>query len=205
MTGAGFTAGSFDRGGSVRDIQGRVHAYETGKIGASVRMLDLSAMPGPRLYTALVARGFVHRRCPLVAHRGRRGETYWRRTDGTTTADARDPAIVPMDVYVHPDGGFVRVFPAGDAPSAYAGILLRPPRAREDIFTRKMELEFDPSFANEACRVSPRGNAIPRGPRHAHGLRYDPTRKLESLMFAREVLSSARVAMPAYADEEAAS
>ena len=188
-------------------IRERVRAFESGRLGTSVRMLDLSVMPPRRLYASLVARGFTHRRAALLAHRGKRGEAHYRRCDGHTTTDPNDPEIVPVDVYVHPDGGFVRVFPLGDplwpiapdpaTPWAYAGILLELPKQREDRFTGALQLDFDASVANEACKVSRSGHAIPRGPRRAHGLRWDPADKLRSLLFARQVMHTARTILPA--------
>jgi hypothetical protein len=197
------------------EIRARVRAFETGAVAASVRMLDLSAMPLRRLYAALVARGFAHRRSALVAHRGRRGEAHWRRCDGRTTTDANDLQIVPVDVYVHADGGFVRVFPLGDpllpvapdpaAPWAYAGVLLELPVQHEDRFTGQLRMDFDSSPRNEACHVSTSGHPIPRGPRRAHGLRSDPASKLRSLLFARQVMQTARTLLPVHAQEDVAS
>jgi hypothetical protein len=201
---SGFGERTLDRGAAVlHAIRERIEAYESGQAGASVRAIDLTVMPARRLYTALVARAFVHRRCPFVAHRGRRGEPYYLRGDGTSTVDPNDPTIVPVDVYVHADGGFVRVFPAGDPPTAYAGVLLVAPSPREDPFTGQVTLDFDASPSNEACRISARGHAVPRGPRQVHGLRYDPANKLESLLFAREVMERAKRTLPVLAVEAA--
>lgn len=180
------------------EIRERVSAFELGHAALSVRLLDLTGMTPRQVYAMLTGRGFVHRRSSMVAYRTRDGGPAYRRSDGEVTTDAKDPHIAPMDVYVHRDGGFVRVFPAAEPPWAYAGVLLVAPRTQEDRFTGHAQMDFDALPRNEACRVSTSCHPIPRGPRRVDGLKYDPKNKLKSFMFSREVLDGSRMILAAH-------
>jgi hypothetical protein len=180
----------------------RVRAFEAGAVAASVKSLALSGRTAAEVHADLLGKGFLLRREPMLARRGRQGQPLWLRRGGGTTAAANDPEVALVDVYVHSDGAIVRLYLVGDprrplardaeAPWATVGVLLVPPTLWTDAATGEQTLEVDLSPSNEVSWVTEQGHAIPRSGRAAHGLKQDRRYPLSSLMLARGVLLEGR-------------
>jgi hypothetical protein len=170
-------------------------AYESGRVGASVRQMALRGLAPAEAHARLLAAGFTVTRLALPAWTTRTGEPQWRLwPSGATPAGREVPALASAYVYVHPDGGVVRLFPHGSGlaslevvPGAWArkSVLLggSPPR--------------DPSLDLEAFAVTDPGNPLPKSPRAAHGLKYDAEDRPRSHALARAVLVTTRVPLGA--------
>jgi|ERR1700722_128184 hypothetical protein len=179
-----------------------VRGFEAGDRGRSVKDLHLANRSPGEVGAELLEKGFVRKKTKLLAERGRRGEQQWRLRTGDPTADPDAPTIVPVELYVHPDGGIVRLYPFGDplvpvaedpqTPWATVGILIEPAAFGVNPSTAERTVDGDLSPGNEACHVTEGGCPVPRSARLAHGLKYDREDTLESLVFAGEVMQSGR-------------
>lgn len=157
-----------------KNIGKALEEYEKGLRGASVATLDLRDKSPEQIHTFLLKAGFHHDRRPLVA--GSEGEErlYWK-MDGTKTANRNDPNLMPIDIYVHADGGVVRVKPMGvpdvkfPTPPEYAKAVLLTLTPKYSHRTRKKEL--DTTYRNEAFKVNTMGMAIPKGPSLGGGIK----------------------------------
>lgn len=166
--------------------------YETGEVGASVR-LSLGGLEVAQAHHALLAAGFRHTRVPLSAERAADGSPKWRLTNGGSTKDPRAADLLPADSYAHLDGGWVLLLPKGDprgrivpslCPSAIKSVLFVAPQWRIHGVTRERYLDANTYFDNVAFRVTDDGEAIPKSHRAAHGLRYEAQMPLKSFQFA---------------------
>src|SRR5690606_7801654 len=106
--------GVWDQGtlGSNANLKTALDDFAAGKKAPSVKNVDHSGKTPVQIDKELSDAGFTHNREPLAVPT-KDGPMY-RRRDGTLTKDAADPDIVPHDIYLHPDGGMVRVKPEGD-------------------------------------------------------------------------------------------
>ena len=68
-----------------------------------------------------MSRGFLPTRIPIVAPTTRAGERRFLRNDGRSTGDLADPKLVAELVYLHGDGGTVRVFLDGHPSVGFGG------------------------------------------------------------------------------------
>lgn len=181
-------------------VSERFSAFEQDALGLSVKHFRLSGKTAAALHSALVAASFTHMRVPLVAERQADGAARFRRIDGTATSDRRDPALVPVDMYVHMDGGFVRVYPMGDprrravpgagAPFATKGVLFEKPSWKVDPASGQRYLACETGFSNEAFLVTDDGHPVPKSRRAIYGLKYDPAALASSYRFAEEVMQA---------------
>lgn len=111
-----------------------------GKVpGQSVKKLDVSGKTPEELHEMLTSQGFQHKRETLS-----NGE--------------------PMDFYLHPDGGMVRVKPEGDSANKFRS----QPHVSKSV---RLRLDEDTSFDNEAFKVTNDGVATPAAPSAEKGMR----------------------------------
>jgi hypothetical protein len=163
-------------------------AFAERRVGMSVRDIRVGGRSLHDVHKLLTHAGFVLTAGALFADRTPDGKPQYWCVGETRTTRRDDPQIVPLDVYVHADGGMVRVFPVGDprgrvVPRGRISALKSVVFKRPDPTTRTV----DTSFANEAFRVSDEGDPVPKGRRAIHGLRFDPEDKLASYRLAQTV------------------
>lgn len=173
-----------------------VTKFQAGAVGNSVHDLRLAGQTVDAVERALAGLGFRKQRTPLMAERTRTGAPRWRLLDGGTSTDPAHPAVVPVDVHVHLDGGCVRIHPLGDprhpldpiTPFAAKSVLFVAPSWRVDDLAGKRALEIDTSFCNEAFRVTDEGAVVAKSRRTAYG----------APGIARDALANYRVAEAAF-------
>lgn len=161
-----------------------VEAFQKGRLGASVRDLELCTLTARGVHTKLTASGFRHQLRPIVAERTSRGLPRWLRLDGTSTGNEADPLRVLVHDYVHDDAGLVRVYPSGD-PSGREAPKDGPHAVKAVLFP------FSPARKGEPCtlydiafRVSEGGEVISKSRRAHHGALFDPTDVFMSWVYA---------------------
>lgn len=163
--------------------------------GRSVRFLDLTGMTPTDVHGRLVNAGFRGRRVPMLGPRGR-AERQLVTSAGALTADVTHAERLFEHVYLHPDGGVVRMFPDG-APCD--GLALRQPCARKSVLVREPERAAMVGLEVEAFAVSKDGRPLPKSPCAEHGLRGGDGSALRRL--AATTMISSRVLLapgPAY-------
>lgn len=147
-------------------------AYAETERGASVRDLRLADLTPKDAHHWLAALGFDGRSVPLVASRTRENARQYLLASRVETPDPKVPTRAFENVYVHPDGGVVRMFAAG---ASSFGLALRQPCIRKSVLRVTPRLADDFSLDAEAFAVDERGRPIPKSPRVEHGvLRGDP-------------------------------
>lgn len=139
-----------------------LEAFEQGSKGKSVKDLDLSGKSASEIDRELRAKGFTHERTG-IATTDANGNTVYRTKDRGLTSNPKDPNATPQDIYVHPDGGMVRVKPAGDPGNPYRA----QPHASKSVLYNPTK---GTSFSNEAFKVTNDGRAVPKAPTPGAGL-----------------------------------
>ena len=177
-------AHKFDEAGSVwktetferfPKLKEAILAFLNKERGQSITPISLEGRRPEELHSDLIKRGFSHERHPLFAGRTpEKQDTYWRR-DGSKTQDPSEPNLVPHDIYVHPDGGLVRVKPEG-VPNP-TGKSPRPqPHVTKSVLLdltvlkKKGVMTLDTDFRNEAFKVTADNRPIPKTPAKYGGL-----------------------------------
>jgi hypothetical protein len=176
----------------------RLEAFRHGEIGASVVRLELEGQWLSAVRDMLRAAGFELLTRPLIAGRNAAGAPLFRCLDGSSSTDPADPKRVPVEVFVHRDAGFVKVYPLGDpcrravpesgVPFAIKGVLFQAPRVRKR--GEASWLDADTTFANEAFRVTNDGLPVPKSRRAIYGLKYDARAPHDSYAFAEGVFAT---------------
>jgi hypothetical protein len=160
--------------------------YNAGEVGRSVSGVRLTGLTLRQVNVALATRGFVMRHDVIVAERNADGAPQWLRVDGSPTPARDDPQLVPVECFVHPDGGMIRVFPMGDPRGRVAPP--QPTAIKSVLFVAGDPSTTDISFRNEAFRVTDGGRAVPKSLRTVYGLRADPYSALASYKLAVGVI-----------------
>lgn len=131
-------------------MEAALAAYRAGKLGESVRELDLRRMNVAQCRETLKAKGFTVEQGHI--------------TDVRTGKPAVHPETgeaIPMEIWTHPDGGMVRIKPEGDPTSKFR------PQAH---LSKSVKYPPDASghdFNNEAFKVDAEGRALPKWPKDA--------------------------------------
>lgn len=132
-------------------MEAALAAYRAGKLGESVRELDLRRKSVQECREALVAKGFT------VEH----GHITDVRT-GKPAVHPETGEAIPMEIWTHPDGGMVRIKPEGDPTSKFR------PQAH---LSKSVKYPPDASghdFNNEAFKVDAEGRPLPKWPKDAN-------------------------------------
>lgn len=153
------------------------------KRGMSVKDLDLTGLSPEKIHETLVNKGFIHVREPLKAGLSKGKVRYWRR-DGTYSFDRQEQDLIPHDIYVHSDGGVVRIKPEGipnpkhprPAPAYSKSVLLSLEQKYHYRLAKKIPKI---TYRNEAFKVGLKGHPVPKGPNRQFGLR---------LLYSKEML-----------------
>ena len=131
-------------------------------LGSSVKTLRISEHTNPSaLHDELLARGFRAKREPLQMREDVPTEgsvKQFIKLDGSSTEDPEEALV--HDIYVHPDGGMVRVKPQGDPQNS----------ARKQPHASKSVLKHRPADASqastllseEAFKVTDDGKPVPK-------------------------------------------
>ncbi len=126
-------------------LAGAIQSYKMGSTGGSVRTLNLINKPLAEVRQDLIRRGFQLEQSVI--------------RDVQTGAPVLNPTTgkeLPMEVWIHPDGGMVRIKPEGDPTSRFrpqphlSVSVLYPPGASGH------------NFNNEAFKVDASGNPLPK-------------------------------------------
>ena len=138
--------------------------------GASVRDVVLAGRSPAELHEELLRRGFAPRRVPVVAPTTRDGQRRFWCGDRTPTTSLLTIGDGGEWIYLHEDGGVVRVFPHGIASVASGA---RAPIARRSVLragARTLDLEAEtcalgagglaPVMAQDAWEVIARGAPV---------------------------------------------
>ncbi len=161
----------------------RVDDFERGACGGSVRELRLAHARPREAHDLLVRRGFRGHRLPIPGATTRSGDARWR-ADLLLTPTPEKAAC--EYVYVHMDGGVVRLYPTCAPTMAYAEVT-RGPFARKSVLLPGVTML---RMQDEACVVTDEDAAVPKALRPSAGLKFDPSQPLESHRLAEVVLSS---------------
>lgn len=177
-----------------------IDAYQRGELGASVRRVELTWRTPERAHAKLIAAGFWPRRFGIADATNRSGQRRWRLAPfGSVDAGHDDPLLAAEHVYVHADGGVVRLFTGACAIGSF--------EVTDEAWARKSVL-FDPpasrgnakvSLDDEAFAVTDDGVPLPKSPRADHGVKYDAAMRLESHRLARAAIVGARLPLAASA------
>ncbi len=162
-----------------------IEEFIKGERAASIRELVLENKTPEEIHNLLKSAGFSHERKALFAGKNMGVVTYWRH-DGTKTNDPSDPEAVPMDIYIHEDGGMVRIKPFG-VPNPSGKAPRRQPHLSKavllDLTPQKKagRLTYDLSFRNEAFKVSATNIPIPKTPAIYGGMYKPPFKNKQRL------------------------
>lgn len=165
--------------------------FEGGSMGASVRSLSLLQLSPREANDRLIRAGFWPQRFGVPSHWA--GQSRWRRLPfGNLPRGADAPDLAAEIVYVHEDGGVVRLFSRGPlaaldvqpGPWARKSVLLARPLSRTPLGV---------TLDEEAFAVSESGTPLPKSPRLAHGLKFDRELRAASFDLARATIVGARV------------
>jgi hypothetical protein len=171
-----------------------VERYRFDEVARSVKDLRLAGQSLRETHVLLETRGFVLRAEAIAGECAPDGARQWVRRDGSATVNRADAELVPVDCYVHHDGGMVRVFPLGD-PRGRLVPAGKPAAIKSVLFeSAEHAAEADTSFRNEAFRVTNDGDPVPKSSRTSYGLRQDPLSAARSYELARGVL--AQIVLP---------
>ena len=151
--------------------------YSQQKRGLSVRNLRLANKTPEQIHQILMAAGFKYRRIALPASFGRK-LTFWMR-DGTESPKATALNLVPQDIYVHADGGLVRVKPEGIPAGPRSRVRRRQPHVSKSVLLNLKPIcpsqdepcYMDTSFKNEGFKVTEAGVPVPKGPAYEFGFK----------------------------------
>lgn len=173
------------------DARQAVEIIERGGGGASVRGLRMSGMTPERAHERLLKKGFTCVRLPISAERTRTNEPQWRTRVGVTTA--RETAASEY-VYIHADGGAVRVFPERGPSVGFDELGGTELGAEPTPFARKSVMGGTGyALADEIAVVTESGNLLPKSLRVEDGLKYEDSKKVEGFVLARAVLEEQRI------------
>lgn len=177
-------------------IKERLDDFASGKPGSgqSVKNLDLAGKTPQQIHDELIAKGFT-----LQKDKNGNREMILGCIDG----DA--PYPTPHDIYLHPDGGMVRVKPEG-----HLGNPLRPePHVSKSVLIDPKSVLKDPEkgterpnteWANEAFKVTNDGYAVPKAPSSGNGMRNDLSSELQ-VGYHDQVMEAAHTNLPEAGDK----
>jgi hypothetical protein len=155
----------------------RLGEFTKGQAGASVKELDLSGKSPREIDAALRDAGFSHRRegLPTTLHSGAVIE-------------------VPHDIYVHPDGGMVRVKPQGVPENKF-----RPqPHVSKSVLFDAAPKDGgwpDTRFENEAFKVANDGTPLPSATKSSYGFK-SRGGQLEKVVYNDYLMDRAHTNLP---------
>jgi hypothetical protein len=167
-----------------------IEAFHGGRLGASVRGLDLSGASPSDAHERLVSSGFHVVAVPWAAPTDREGGRRWRLLSGATTADPTEPSIACELVYEHRDGGVVRIF---SEPFRCFGSGVVGPAARKSVIVPPdLRAPNDASLDAEIFAVTRAGEPVPKSCSAAHGMQAHHD-GLVSWQHARSMLERIRI------------
>ena len=152
-----------------------IQEFNQGKRGQSVKSIKLRDKDAKEIHEMVLSNGFTYKKVPLRA--SLKNRTYWL-PSGQTTKDASHPDVLQMYVYIHKDGGVVRLKPRG-IPDLRGKHPRRHPHAVKAVLQNiepglcdKGPCDYDISYQNEAFKVSEDNRALPKAPSPKYGLKF---------------------------------
>lgn len=157
------------------DIATALHEFAQGKRAQSLKNIHPKGKTAKDLHLDLIKEGFVWKAVPLLVDQGSE-KKYWK-LNGEQTSDVADPQVVKMHIYIHPDGGMVRIKASG-IPDKAAKYSKRCPHAVMAVlksfdFTQceGNACNYDTSYDNEAFKVTSEGMAGPKASSPKYGFK----------------------------------
>jgi hypothetical protein len=148
-------------------LKARLQSFLDGECGASVKTLKVAGLTREQLADLLEKKGFTEHK-PLSARRSPAGSGAPRSTPPNR-----------QQIYIHPDGGIVRIKPLGHrwhpTPHAVKTVMYKttPETGPGETTSKEAAKIFDPtSWANEAFKVTDEGYPVPKSPKPGEGLRH---------------------------------
>lgn len=148
--------------------------FKAGRIGKSVTKISLEDKSATELHKDLIKKGFRWFSVPLMA--SIKQKNYWL-FGGDSTRDVNHPRVVKMIIYVHKDGGIVRIKPRG-VPDLSAKHPRRSAHAVKAVLLSfnpdqcvGNTCDYDTSYQNESFKVSNDNQPIPKAPSPKYGLK----------------------------------
>lgn len=134
--------------------------FSKGQRGNSIRNLQFSDATPAKIHKILIAKGFWHQRTGIKL------KDKWLARDGRLTVRPHAD-IVAQDIYVHPDGGMIRVKPEGIPASIH--LPRKHPYYVKAVLVKlepcnHLHCQHDTSFNNEAFKVSTDDIPLPKAP-----------------------------------------
>jgi len=124
-------------------------SFKMGKLGQSVKDLDLRNMTAGQVRLELMRRGF-------------KSEMSCIKNVATGQPLLVNGKKIPMEIWSNPDGGMVRIKPDGDVTNRFR------PQAHLSISVKYPPDASGNDFNDEAFKVDYKGNAMPKWPKDAN-------------------------------------
>lgn len=126
-------------------------AYQQGRVGNSVRGLDLRGLSAGAIRAQLLRRGFKMERTNLRDFK-----------TGQPLVDPETGEPIPMEVWCHPDGGMVRLKPQGDPTNKHR------PQPHVSVSVKYPPDASGHDFNHEAFKLDYAGNPLPKWAKDAN-------------------------------------
>ena len=150
------------------EIETALKEFSQKKRGQSLAKICPKGKTVQALHADLVNAGFSWKAVPLLVGQGEE-KKFWK-LNGDQTSNDQDPEVVKMHIYIHPDGGMVRVKASG-VPDKSAKYPRRSPHVVMAVLKkfdptqcRDGKCPYDTSYENEAFKVTRDGKAGPKAP-----------------------------------------
>ncbi len=166
-------------------LKNTLSEYIEGRRGQSLQGIVLSQHSVEELHAILLSKKFRHSRVPL-AH-WINGSRLYCQLDGTLSP-TYDLNTTPQDIYIHDDGGMVRLKPRG-IPCKHPQLLRRLPHGAKCVLfdvtpvCQNAHCELDTSYANEAFKISDQDLPVPKGIASSAGIKIAPAKAKDACSF----------------------
>lgn len=157
------------------DIEKALNQFSQGKRAQSLKNIHPEGKTAKDLHFDLIKEGFTWKEIPLLVDQGAE-KKYWK-LNGEQTFDEKDPQVVKMHIYTHPDGGMVRIKASG-VPDKMAKYSKRCPHVVIAVLKnfdsaqcQGNSCHYDTSYDNEAFKVTCEGMAGPKASSSKYGFK----------------------------------
>lgn len=157
------------------EVSQALKEFSNGKRGQSLKNLHPEKKTVQDLHLELVKSGFTWKMVPLLVDQGG-DKKYWK-LDGAQTTNEKDPDVVMMHIYIHADGGMVRIKASGipdktaKYPKRLPHVVMAVLKKIDPSLCHGTLCNYDTSYDNEAFKVTREGVAGPKAPTLKYGFR----------------------------------
>lgn len=154
-----------------------IERYLKGQIGQSIKSIHLKNHDAKSLHHILLQKGFSHHR--IVLNHNINNKMLYLKRNGRFTSNPKENDAVPHDIYVHPDGGMIRIKPEG-IPTTHPTIKRHYPQAVKCVLfdatlhCHNQICEYDTSYKNEAFKVTDKNIPVPKSTAKEEGFNWQP-------------------------------